>query len=65
MQTERISGGRQTHGERSDPWKGEIESYGESFGENSGNDGGNWRDHSHEDRELHDGLTSARFGSGD
>ena len=61
---ERISGGRQTHGERSDPWKGEIESYGESFGENCGSGGGigNGTDHSCEDD---DGLTSGRYGSGD
>ena len=52
---ERISGGRQTHGEKN--------SHGESFGENCGNgDVGNGTDHSCEDD---DGLTSGRYGSGD
>ena len=60
---ERISGGRQTHGEKRDPW--EKDSHGESFGENCGNDDGDGMDHSCEGREPHDGLTSGRYGSGD
>ena len=58
---ERISGGRQTHGEKHAPW--EKSSHGGSFGENCGNgDVGNGTDHSCEDD---DGLTSGRYGSGD
>lgn len=53
---ERISGGRQTHGEKN--------SHGESFGENCGSGGGigNGTDHSCEDDDV---LTSGRYGSGD
>ena len=59
---ERISGGRQTHGEKRAPW--EKNSHGESFGENCGSGGGtgNGTDHSCEDDDV---LTSGRYGSGD
>ena len=61
---EKISGEKQTHGEKRGPW--EKDSHGESFadGENCGYDG-NGMDHCHEDGEPHDGLTSGHYGSGD
>ena len=57
---ERISGEKQTHGEKSGSW--EKESHGKSFedGEGCGNNGSGM-----EDMEHHDGLTSGRYGSGD
>ena len=55
---ERISGEKQTHGKKRGPWEKD------SHGENCGNNG-NGMDHCHEDREPHDGLTSAHYGSGD
>ena len=61
---ERISGEKQSHGEKRGPW--EKDSHGESFGdgENCGYNG-NGMDHNHEDGKPHDGLTSGRYGSGD